>query len=239
MRAIVVAGGKGQRLWPLTRSTPKALVKVGEKPILHYHLEWLKREGVTDITIACGHFGELIKDYVIAHALQDLPIRFSFEENPLGRGGAARKAFKSLPPLDEPYVLSQGDIISDVPLKEAYRAHVYAVAMHGIVLTLVLAPYRSRYGVVEIEQCGLVTRFREKPRLPYWANTGTFIASPAFFDFLPECGDEDATIEYLVSEKKVGSFCTNFYSRTIDTPKDIQEAQADLTLPSLPHEEVF
>lgn len=239
MRAIVVAGGKGRRLWPLTQSTPKAMVEVAKKPILQYHLDWLKREGVTDVTIACGHLGEVIREYLTAHPVQDLRVTFSFEANPLGRGGAARKAFESLPFSDQPYVLSQGDIISDVSLRDVYRAHEYAVAEYGIVLTLVLTPYRSRYGVVEIEQSGLVTRFREKPRLPYWQNTGTFVASPEFFHLLPEYGDEDATIEYLVAEKKVGSFCTNFYSRTVDTPKDIQEAEADLALPSLPHEEVF
>lgn len=239
MQAIVLAGGKGQRLWPFTQSTPKAMVRVAKKPILQYHLEWLRREGVTDITMACGHLGEVIREYLTAHPMQDLHVTFSFEEHALGRGGAAKKAFRTLPFSDQPYVISQGDIISDVPLGEVYHAHEYAVATHSIVLTLVLAPYRSRYGVVEIEQSGLVTRFREKPRLPYWANTGTFIASSAFFNFLPECGDEDATIEYLVAQKKVGSFCTNFYSRTIDTPKDIQEAEADLALPSLPHEEVF
>lgn len=239
MRAIVVAGGKGQRLWPLTESTPKAMVQVAKKPIIQYHLEWLKREGVTDVTIACGHLGEVIREHLISYPLQGLRIAFSFEEQPLGRGGAAKKAFRSLAFSDQACVISQGDIISDVPLREAYRVHEHAAAMHGIVLTLILTPYRSRYGVVEVEQSGLVARFREKPRLPYWANTGTFIASPEFFNFLPDRGDEDATIEYLVAEKMVGSFCTNFYSRTVDTPKDIQEAEADLALPSLPHEEVF
>jgi len=239
MRAIVVAGGKGQRLWPLTESTPKAMVHVAAKPILQYHLEWLKREGVLHAIIACGHLGGVTREYLTSYPIQGLPIVFSFEEHPLGRGGAAKKAFGALSPSDQPCIISQGDIISDVPLREVYRAHEYSVATHGIVLTLVLAPYRSRYGVVEIEQSGLVARFREKPRLPYWANTGTFIASPKFFDFLPECGDEDSTIEYLVAAKKVGSFCTNFYSRTIDTPKDIQEAETDLALASLPHEEVF
>lgn len=239
MQAVVLAGGKGQRLLPLTSSIPKAMAIVGAKPILQYHLEWLRREGVQDIVMACGYLGEVIRQYLVTHPIKDLRITFSFEERPLGRGGAARKAFEYLPFRDQSCIISQGDIISDVPLAEAYRAHLRASDAHNIVLTLVLVPYRSRYGVVEVEQSGFVTRFREKPRLPYWANTGTFIASPDFFNFLPEHGDEDATIEYLVAKKKVGSFCSNFYSRTIDTPKDIHELESDLVLPSLPHEETF
>ena len=239
MQAIVLAGGKGERLWPLTTSTPKVMTLLCGKPLIRYHLEWLKKEGITDAVIACGYLAGVIKDYLENNPVDDLSIKFSCEGTLLGRGGASRKAAKYLPYQDRPCVLSQGDIISDMPLAEAYRKHLESVSALNIILTALLIPYRSRYGVIELGSDGLIQRFREKPRLPYWANTGIFIASPEFFNFLPDQGDEDRTIEYLSSKELVGSFCTHFYSRTVDTLKDVHEAEIDLSLPMLPHEEPF
>lgn len=239
MQAIILAGGKGDRLRPLTASTPKVMTLICGRPIIRYHLEWLKEEGVTDAVIACGYLAGVIEDYLKDNPIDDLSIKFSREKIPLGRGGASRKAAKYLPYQNQPCILSQGDIISDMPLAEAYRKHLESVSALNILLTALLIPYRSRYGVVELGLDGLVQRFREKPRLPYWANTGIFVASPEFFSFLPHQGDEDETIEYLSSKELVGSFCTYFYSRTVDTLKDVHEAEIDLSLPVLPHEEPF
>lgn len=239
MQAIVLAGGKGERLWPLTASVPKVMTLICGKPILRYHLDWLKDEGVTDVVVACGYLAEFIESYLNENPIKGLSIRFSCESTPLGRGGAAKRAAKYLPHQKSSCILSQGDIISDMPLAEAYRKHLHAVQRLNILLTALLVPYRSRYGVIELEPGGLIARFREKPRLPYWANTGIFIAEPKFFDFLPEQGDEDAAIENLALKRLVGSFCTQFYSRTIDTIKDVHDAVVDLSLPKLPHEDPF
>lgn len=239
MQAIVLAGGKGQRLWPLTESTPKAMALVAGNPILYYHLQWLKKEGVTDIVLAAGYLGEMIHEYLLACAIIGLHIIFLREDHPLGRGGATRNAVNSLPYPDEPCIISQADTISDMPLKVAYQHHTNATIKSNILLTLLLVPYRSRHAVVEIEHTGIVARFREKPRLPYWTNTGIFVASPKFFEYLPEEGDEDVAIEQLVAERRVTSFCTNSYYRTLDTLKDIKEVEIDITLPALPHDEIF
>jgi len=85
----------------------------------------------------------------------------------------------------------------------------------------------------------LVQAFREKPRLPYWANTGIFIASPEFYEYLPEKGDEDEVLSRLASRGQIHGFCTEYYWRSVDMIKDITEAEKDLSLASLPHEEIF
>ncbi len=166
MQAIVLAGGKGQRLWPLTKSIPKVMTIIAGKPVLRHHLEWLRNEGVTDVVVACGYLGEFIIKYLLSYPVLDLRVKFSSEEYPLGRGGAAKKATRNLPRPFQPCIISQGDIISDIPLAEAYRAHLQASSVCNTILTLLLVPYRSRYGVVEIRQDGTIARFREKPRLP-------------------------------------------------------------------------
>ncbi|MBI4094890.1 MAG: nucleotidyltransferase family protein [Candidatus Liptonbacteria bacterium] len=235
MQAIVLAGGKGERLWPLTATLPKAMIPILGKPILSYHLNWLRGEGVTDAVVACGDKSETIIEYCRENPVRNLRIRFLIEHELLGRGGATRKAAELLPLPNEPSIVSQGDTVSDMPLREAMESHRSSLA----ILTLMLVPYRSRFGVVEIGNDNFVTRFREKPRLPYWANAGTFIASPEFFAYLPTKGDEDSTIELLAREHRVISFRTSHYWRSIDLQKDISEAEADLRLPSLPHEESY
>lgn len=211
------------------------MVEVLCKPILSYHLRWLANEGVTNLVLACGYKSEAIVAYCSQNPIAGLNIRFSFETEPLGRGGAAREAAKLLPYQKQPSIISQGDTITDIPIGDAWRTHRDS----GAILTLIVVPYRSRFGVVDIGDDGFVSRFREKPRLPYWANAGTFIASPEFFDCLPERGDEDETIQRLAEQYRVSTFRTNHYWRSVDMQKDIIEAEADLSLPSLPHEDIY
>ncbi len=239
MQAIVLAGGKGTRMWPLTATHPKAMMIVKGKPIIRHHLEWLRNEGVREVVIACGHYANAITEYLTLSPIPGLSVIFSIENSPLGRGGAAKRAYALIPTASDPCIISQGDTISDMPLQTALETHIRNSNETGIALTLLLVPYRSRHGVVDLDDCGLVTRFREKPRLPYWAHAGTYLASPDFFRLLPDQGDENDVVENLVSQKKVGSFQSSAYWRSIDTPKDLGEAEVDLALPHLPHEQVF
>lgn len=235
MQAIVLAGGKGERLWPMTARRPKVMVEVLGQPILQYHLEWLRNQGISHVVLACGYRAEQIVRYVTKNPLVDLTTSFSLEEEPLGRGGATQKAYKLLPFPENPCIISQADTISDIPLRKAYEFHKGS----GATLTLVVVPYRSRFGVVDVDSDDRVKNFREKPRLPYWANAGTFVASPEFSALLPSSGDEDGAIQALVDEGRVAAFRTTHYWRSIDMLKDIGEAERDLKLLSLPHEDLF
>lgn len=235
MQAIVLAGGKGERLWPFTMNLPKAMVRVAGQPLLLHHLDWLERQGVTNAILACGYKASIIIDFLTTNPRDHLDTQFSLEDSPLGRGGAIKQATLLLPRSAEPAILSQGDIITDIPIGEAVESHLASDA----VLTMVLVPYRSRFGVAEVGSDGFVRTFREKPRLPYWANTGIFVASPEFYQHLPDVGDEDDALRRLSEDHRVGAFCTPYYWRSVDTPKDITEAESDLALPSLPHESIF
>jgi len=235
MQAIVLVGGKGERLWPLTMSIPKVMVRVAGKPLLSHHLDWLEHQDVTNAILACGYMASTVIDFLTANPRDHLETQFSLENSPLGRGGAIKRAALSLPHPAEPAILSQGDIITDIPIKEVIESHSASDA----VLTMILVPYRSRFGVAEVGSDNFVRTFREKPRLPYWANTGIFVASPEFYGYLPDVGDEDDALRCLSESHQIGAFCTSCYWRSVDTPKDIVEAESDLALPLLPHESIF
>lgn len=170
-QAIVLAGGKGERLWPLTRKKPKPMVEVAGKPLIVHHLNWLCSQGVQEVILACGYQAETIVRFLNRNQPNCLRIRYSIEDKPLGRGGAIKQAALRLSQINEPVIISQADIITDIPVKEAVSSHL----SFNAVLTMVVVPYRSRYGVVDIDPDGSVQAFREKPRLPYWANTGIFV----------------------------------------------------------------
>lgn len=236
MQAITLCGGRGKRLAPLTNRIPKVLAIAAGKPIIDYHIEWLVREGVTNLILACGYQGEQIREHLVASAfMSQMNIQATIEDEPLGRGGAIKRAAQFLTRPNEPAVLSQGDAVTDIELRAAYEQHVKT----SPTITLIGVPYRSRFGVVEVHQDGHVTAFKEKPRLPYWANTGLFIASPDYFEFLPDHGDEDATLEYLAREGRVRFFPSTHYWLSVDTIKDIDELINDLAGGTLPHEESF
>lgn len=232
MQAIVLAGGKGERLWPITATIPKAMVQLLRKPLLRYHIDWLASEGVSSVVLACGYRANSISDYLAQNAIESLDIRLSIEEKPLGRGGAARRAATLLPSPNKPCIVSHGDIITDIPLGEVFDAHCKA----GTTLTMILVPYRSRFGVATLGDNGFVRDFRERPRLPYWINSGILVVSPEFFRNLPAEGDEESTIRMLIERHRVSSFCTTHYWRPVDSRKDISEAEKELALPNLPHE---
>ena len=122
LQAIVLAGGKGERLWPLTQDKPKPMVEVAGKPLLCHHLKWLCGQGVQDVVVACGYRAEVIVKFLNQNSLNSLKAKCYIEDQPLGRGGAIKKAALVLPRPKEPAIISQGDIITDIPLEEAATA---------------------------------------------------------------------------------------------------------------------
>ena len=93
MKAIILSGGKGERLRPFTENCPKGMIQIEGKPILHYQIEWLKKSGVTEVIFACGYLNEKIREYFGDGWKLGIKADYSIEEKPLGRGGAIKKAW--------------------------------------------------------------------------------------------------------------------------------------------------
>jgi NDP-sugar pyrophosphorylase family protein len=193
MQALILAGGKGTRLRPLTVYTPKPVVPVCNRPFLRYQIDTLKRAGVTDITLSLSYQPHKIEQQFGDGSDFGVKINYTVEPQPMGTAGAYKFA-EDL--IREPTVVLNGDIVTDLDLKAVIREHNARRAA----ATIVLAPVENPcvYGVVEAGEDGRVRRFMEKPRADEIScntiNAGTYLLDPRVLDLIPE--GESHSFEY-------------------------------------------
>jgi mannose-1-phosphate guanylyltransferase len=193
MQALILAGGKGTRLRPLTVYTPKPVVPVCNRPFLLYQLDTLKRAGVTDITLSLSYQPHKIEQQLGDGFDYGVKLSYAVEPQPMGTAGAYKFAADL---IREPTVVLNGDIVTDLDLRAAIRQH----NERGAVATVVLAPVEnpSVYGVVETGEDGRVKSFSEKPRAEEVSvntiNAGTYILDPKVLDMIP--AGESYSFEY-------------------------------------------
>jgi len=227
MYALVLAGGKGERLRPLTEDRPKPMILLAGKPILEYHLTWLRDNGVSHALLLCGYRADVIQRYFGDGRAWGLSLDYSLEDEPLGRGGAFKLAFAQVPPSEELLIGTNGDVLCNQPLAPILRAHRASGAVATVMLTRLVSPY----GIVRVARDGRVLRFQEKPLLPHWINAGLYVLSRPFFDLLPDIGDHEDTAFPLLAERgQLRAYRARGYWRSIDTIKDLTEATRDLPL---------
>jgi mannose-1-phosphate guanylyltransferase len=159
MKAVILAGGEGTRLRPLTLSIPKPVVPVVDRPFLRHQLDLLAGAGIREIVFSVAYRPERVEAVFGDGRDLGLRILYAVEDSPLGTGGAVRNA---LPLLDERTVVMNGDVLTNVDLAQVVARHDAERASATIVLTPV--PNPAAYGLVETDAAGRVTRFLEKPR---------------------------------------------------------------------------
>ncbi len=227
MFALILAGGKGERLRPLTDSLPKPMVRLCEKPILWYQVEWLKRAGVTDVVFLGGYLWEMIQDYFGGGEDFGIRAHYSIEDSPLGRGGAIRQGFAQVPAGEDTVFVLNGDIITaENPgaILKSYLERKAAVPSH--LATLMVLPMVSPYGLVDLNPDNAVVGFREKAELPHWINAGIYLFDRQIESHLPELGDhETETFPQLAEAGKVSAFPSRAFWRSVDSFKDLREAE--------------
>lgn len=193
MQALILAGGKGTRLRPLTVYTPKPIVPICNRPFLLYQIDTLKRAGITDITLSLSYQPHKIEQQLGDGSDFGVNLKYTVEPQPMGTAGAYKYA-EDL--IREPTVVFNGDILTDLDLKTVIREHNDRQATATIVLTPVENP--SAYGLVETETDGRVRRFLEKPKpdeiTVNTINAGTYILEPRVLDFIP--AGENHSFEY-------------------------------------------
>ncbi len=226
MHAIILAGGLGLRLRPLTADRPKPMVEVLGKPILQYQIEWLRKNKIRDIVIACGYRYEKIMEYFGNGENFDVRIKYSIEEKKLGTGGGIKQALKFVDDDDPDVIATNGDIILDIDIRPMIEFHKKS----NFMATIMLVPFRSPYGIVEVDDATNAIRgFVEKPELPYWINGGVYIMNKEIIEVLPDAGDiENTAFPQLAKEGKLGGYKARGYWRAIDTVKDLNEAEKEL-----------
>jgi NDP-sugar pyrophosphorylase family protein len=225
VHALIIAGGKGERLRPLTSDRPKAMIPVAGRPIIVHQLDWLRAGGVTDAVVLCGYRADILRDHVGDGGRFGLRVHYSEEDEPLGRGGALRQGYTLVPRGERCVAACNSDILTNQPLTEIVRYH----ERKGAIATVMLSRLRSPFGIVDVERDGRITEFREKPELPYWVNAGVYVLAPEFFGRLPERGDhETTTFPKLAAEGKLYGFKSRAYWRPVDSIKDLSEAEREL-----------
>lgn len=177
MRAVVLAGGRGTRLDPLTRDTPKPMIPLFDIPVIEHQLDWLARNGFRDVTVSLGHLGHLIAS---AHyeRRSGMRIRFVSEERPLGTAGAVSWALRTIGGK-EPFMVVPGDCVADYDLRAAYQYFQQRGSDLGMVLSRVEDP--RPFGVVLTNRNNQVEGLIEKPAsLEYGnvVNTGIYYLTP-------------------------------------------------------------
>jgi NDP-sugar pyrophosphorylase family protein len=171
MKAVILAGGEGTRLRPLTLSIPKPVVPVVDRPFLRHQLDLLSRVGITEIVFSVAYQPERIQAVFGDGTALGRRIHYAIEETPLGTGGAVKNAESH---LDDTTVVFNGDVLTDVDLPAVVRAHRESGARATLVLTPV--PNPAAYGLVETDASGRVKSFIEKPSDPSQITTDTINA---------------------------------------------------------------
>jgi NDP-sugar pyrophosphorylase family protein len=227
VKAVVLAGGLGMRLRPLTDDKPKALIEVNGRPISEYQIEWLAKEAsVEEVVFACGYKWERLKEH-FGSSYHGTAVSYSVETEQLGTGGAIKKAMGSFPG-DEPLIVANGDTITDLPLARMMEAHSQAGA---ITASMLVVPYKSRFGVVKIDKLKMVRGFDEKPAFPdVWINGGVYVLnSRRAMKYLPDKGDiERETFPKLVKHGELLSYPYYGDWWFIDSVKDLKDLEQTL-----------
>ncbi len=214
---MILAGGYGKRLRPYTENIPKPLIPIKGRPILEYQLHWLKSQGVDRFVFLVGYKADKIIEYFGDGSRWGVEIEYSVEDEPLGTGGALRNASKYVD--EDIFIVLNGDVITDLrilPLLENLGGYKASIA---------LIPMPSPYGIVETDEEGVVTRFREKPILEdKWINGGVYALRKEVLRILPEKGDIEKTVFPHLAEEKlmVGVRYQGVFWRSIDTIKDLE-----------------
>ena len=219
MYALILAGGRGERLRPLTDAVPKPMVPIEGKPILWHQVSWLRGEGVTDIVFLCGYRWESIQDYFGDGKEFGVRLRYSIEESPLGRGGALKRGIATIPASERTLVVVNGDVLTAQELSPLLELHRDS----GALATMMLTPYPSDHGVVEVDSTGRVVDFREKQTLPVWIHAGVDVLDRSIVSELPTVGDhETTTFPRLAKSGRLYAFQSDAFWKNIDGFKDLR-----------------
>jgi NDP-sugar pyrophosphorylase family protein len=234
MQAVILAGGKGTRLRPLTVYTPKPIVPLINRPFLLYQIDILRRAGITDITLSLSYQPDKIEHLLGDGSEFGVNLRFITEPNPLGTGGAYRFAAEE---LRDTTVVLNGDILTDFDLSAILVHHKENSAEATLALMPVENP--AAYGLVETDAESRILRFLEKPKPEELAelkintiNAGIYVLEPTILDLIPK--GENRSFEYdvfpeiLRREKPFYAYImTHEYWRDIGTPASYLAAHHD------------
>lgn len=231
MKAVILVGGEGTRLRPLTYSTPKPLLPIANVAFLDRQIAWLAAHGVTEVTLSLGYLPAAFAEHYPRDRFDGVTIRYAVEDQPLGTAGGIRYAAHG---IDERLVVCNGDILTDLDLAEVVAFHDRVGAEATIALTQVSDP--SAFGVVPTRDDGSVIAFVEKPprgTAPTdWINAGTYVLEPSILERIPPrlavSIERETFPRMLESGGKLFAVASDAYWVDIGTPEKYLDAHRDV-----------
>jgi mannose-1-phosphate guanylyltransferase len=224
MKAVILAGGLGKRLRPLTDERPKPMIEVLNQPIIEWQVKWFKKFGIDEFVICVGYLKEHIIDYIGSGSKFGVKVGYAVEEEPLGTGGALKNAQSLLGGTEnDGFFMINGDILTDLDpntLQDGIPSSAIAVV-----------PLRSPYGVIELDESSNITGFVEKPQIKdRWINAGVYYFGSEIFSYLPDSGNLEVTaLPVMIKNRKVKAIrYEKSFWRSIDSHKDIEEASREI-----------
>lgn len=231
MKAVILAGGRGTRLRPLTCSLPKPMLPIMEKPVLHHLLELLQYYGIDEVAIAVEYLSTSIKDYFADGKEFGVTIHYFEERIPLGTAGAVNFA-KSF--CDETFLVISGDVITDFNLAEGLAFH----HQHGGIGTIFAKKVEDprEYGVISLDAEGLVTEFEEKPCCSeftsHLVNTGIYLFNHQIFDYIPDNQEWDISCQLipalLAGNQSLYAYEATGYWKDVGTIEQYRQVHEDI-----------
>jgi len=223
--AVVMAGGRGERLRPLTDNTPKPLLKIGDKPIIEHNIDRLVSYGVDDFWLSVRYLGEQLEDYFKDGSQKNIKTDYIWETEPLGTIGAISKVDN----FQHDYILvTNSDILTNLDYEDFFLSFIKS----GADLSVVTIPYDVKipYAVLETNK-NEVLSFKEKPTYTYYSNGGIYLMKKEVLNLIPKNAFFNATdlMEALIQKNfNVHSYPLRGYWLDIGKHEDFKQAQEDI-----------
>ena len=232
MKAVILAGGRGTRLYPLTKKIPKLLIKIGDKPIIEHQVVLLRKYGIKEIWVLLGIFGDQIKEYLKDGKKLGVNIRYRQEEKPLGTAGALRQLEND---IKEDFLVLSGDVMMDFNVRRFINWHKEKKGKIGsIIVHSNDHPFDS--DLVEVDNAGKIISLLKRPHPPEGifhnlSIASVFIFSPKIFKYIPlgkkSDFEKDILPLLLKSKERVFAYNTPEYFKDMGTPERLRKVKQD------------
>ena len=212
MKAIILAGGRGKRLRPITDYVPKPLIPINNIPIIEWQIRYLKKFGISEAIICSGYKTEMIENYLKNKKL-GIKITFSIENKPLGTGGAIKKAARKI--KEKSFLVINGDIITNIDLKKLFKKENSIAAIQ----------LRTKFGILQTDNDKIIKFDEKKEITDTWMNAGIYHLNKDTLKELPNIGDIEKTLfpNFAKKEKLFTIKFKNIKWYSIDSFKDMEE----------------
>lgn len=224
--AILMAGGEGKRLRPLTETTPKPLLLVGDKPIIEYNIDRLIQVGINRVVLSINYLGEQLEAYFSDGSEKGISIEYVREDKPMGTIGSILlvENFEH-----DDIIVMNSDLLTNIDLADFYKSYKDSGA--DMAVAAVSYHVDVPYAVLEVKEGNAVKSLREKPRYTYYSNAGIYIFNKKLLSMIPpnEFYDITSLMEKVIQmDNKIVTFPINGYWLDIGKHEDFQKAQEDI-----------